>query len=587
MATKSEIKNYFTDPENPKHKQYEALRAFFVEELFAQETARKFGYGLHRFYSITKSFRKEFEAKNKVDPFFSSSKKGRKRKDIEGKLKALIVDCRKQYLSIPDIKATLDAKGHSLSLRYIQLVLKKEGFSRLPRRSQYSREDVKKEVVKKIEAPKSAPLSFELESFSTQNTIGILCLIPLIEKYGIREAIEKAGYPGTSVINTLSSILCFLALKLSNIRRYSADDLWCMDRATGLFAALNVLPKTGWYTSYSHRVTRDMNLKLLKKLQQIWSDNHLLSDTCNLDFTAIPYWGDDSHLQNNWSGKRHKALASILAVLAQDPDSGIITYGDTNVRHENESKVVLEFLDFYRLNKIKSPKYLVFDSKFTTYDNLSRLDEKGIKFVTIRRRGKNIVQQLEAKPGSDWKKIRVMRADGKGRILKVVDEILDKLQDYNKQIRQVAITGHGKIKPCLIITNDFEIKLEDLVRKYTRRWIVEKEVSEQIEFFHLNRVSSSIVIKIDFDFTMSILAHNLYRLFSLQFPEYSHFTDQNIFEKFFSNSGMVVVAEDNIIISLKKKRHLPYLLTVMKKFEALPILWLENKKMIFRGATTT
>ncbi len=587
MATKAEIKKYFTVPENPKQKQYEALRAFFVEELPAKEAARKFGYRLHRFYSITKSFRKELELKSKKGPFFTINKKGRKHKDVEGELKDLIIDCRKQYLSVPDIKATLDAKGHKCSQRYIYLILTKEGFSRLPRRSQYSREDVKKEVVKKIEAPKSNPLSFELELFSAQNTIGILCLIPIIEKYGIRSAIENAGYPGTGIIDNLSSILCFLALKLSSIRRYSADDLWCMDRATGLFASLNVLPKTGWYTSYSHRVTRNMNLTLLKSLQQIWSDNKLLSDTCNLDFTTIPYWGEDAHLQNNWSGKRHEALASMLAVLAQDPDSGIITYGDTNVRHENESEVVLEFLDFYRQNKTESPKYLVFDSKFTTYENLSRLDEKGVKFLTIRRRGKNIVEQLEARPGSDWKKIRVIKADGKGRILKVIDEKLNKLQDYRRPIRQIAITGHGKIKPCLIITNDFELKLEDLVRKYTRRWIVEKEVSEQIEFFHLNRVSSSIVIKVDFDFTMSILAHNLYRLFALQFLAYAHFTDQNIFEKFFSNSGFVEITANNIIISLKKKRHLPHLLTEMKKFESLPIPWLKNKKLVFLGATTT
>ncbi len=139
----------------------------------------------------------------------------------------------------------------------------------------------------------------------------------------------------------------------------------------------------------------------------------------------------------------------------------------------------------------------------------------------------------------------------------------------------------------MIITNDFQIKLEDLIRKYTRRWIVEKEISEQIDFFHLNRVSSSIVIKVDFDLTMSILAHNLYRVFASQFPEFSHFTDQNIFEKFFSNSGMVQIGEDSITISLKKKRHLPYILAAMEKFVDLPIPWLENKKIIFRGATTT
>jgi hypothetical protein len=41
----------------------------------------------------------------------------------------------------------------------------------------------------------------------------------------------------------------------------------------------------------------------------------LVSYTANLDFTAIPYWGDDDALENNWSGKRNKALASILALL--------------------------------------------------------------------------------------------------------------------------------------------------------------------------------------------------------------------------------------------------------------------------------
>ena len=68
------------------------------------------------------------------------------------------------------------------------------------------------------------------------------------------------------------------------------------------------------------------------------------------------------------------------------------------------------------------------------------------------------------------------------------------------------ITGNGRIKPAIIITNDFEIKSEKIVRKYAKRWLVEKVISEQIEFFHLNKVSSSKVIKVDFDLTMSILS---------------------------------------------------------------------------------
>ena len=63
-------------------------------------------------------------------------------------------------------------------------------------------------------------------------------------------------------MSRLNSLLSFIALKLSGVRRYSHDDVWCMDRGLGFFAGLNVLPKAAWLTSYSHRVTREMNLQL-------------------------------------------------------------------------------------------------------------------------------------------------------------------------------------------------------------------------------------------------------------------------------------------------------------------------------------
>ena len=55
------------------------------------------------------------------------------------------------------------------------------------------------------------------------------------------------------------------------------------------------------------------------------------------------------------------------------------------------------------------------------------------------------------------------------------------LKGYDKQIRQIIITGHGKIKPAMIITNDF-------------------------------------------DLTNSILANNLHRLLALQLEEIQSFS---------------------------------------------------------------
>ena len=145
------------------------------------------------------------------------------------------------------------------------------------------------------------------------------------------------------------------------------------------------------------------NERFLRALSKVWREAGMLSDTANLDFTAIPHWGDnegsygsfgDDTLENNWNGKLGKALPSIQALIAQDPDSGILCYADATVRHRRQSDAVLEFLDFRHPDpkKNRDLKYLVFDSKFTTYENLSRINKSGVMFLTIQRKCKALFE---------------------------------------------------------------------------------------------------------------------------------------------------------------------------------------------------
>jgi len=187
---------------------------------------------------------------------------------------------------------------------------------------------------------------------------------------------------------------------------------------------------------------------------------------------------------------------------------------------------------------------------------------------------------------ANWKTIRVEAAGLKKRTLKICDQQIF-LKGYNKTIRQVAVKGNGRIQPALIITNDFDLSTEALIRKYTRRWLVEKIISSQIEFFHLNRVSSSMVIKVDLDLTMTILAHNLYRIMALDMERYQHCTPQSIYEKFIANSADVEIADNQIKVYLKKKRTLPLTLQAMDKFKNQKYKWLNNMKMQFLGASNS
>jgi len=259
---------YFANPSTVSQKQYEALRAFYYEHKSAQEVASQFGYTLSAFYSLAHDFRVFLKQQGQCDDFFFLQKTpGRKEKEEKDVLTELISELRKQYLSVPEIKSVLDSQGYEVSEKSIYLVLKKEGFARLPRRSRHEKPGLQLQT--KIPAPESMELTYGEEQFSSESAIGILCFLPLIRRYGIDQAIQASSYPQTQSINRLSSILSFQALKLSDVGRYSEDDLWCMDRGLGLFAGLNVLPKAAWFSSYSSRITRRTNLAFLKSLHTI------------------------------------------------------------------------------------------------------------------------------------------------------------------------------------------------------------------------------------------------------------------------------------------------------------------------------
>jgi hypothetical protein len=198
--------------------------------------------------------------------------------------------------------------------------------------------------------------------------------------------------------------------------------------------------------------------------------------------------------------------------------------------------------------------------------------------------GKKILERISDLPPQGWKKVKVECAGSKHRSLRVHEEGVF-LKVYDKKIRQIIITGHGKVKPAVIITNDFDLPIEKVIRKYARRWIVEKSISEQIDFFHLNLVSSSMVIKVDFDLTMSILANNLYRLLALHLERYENLTVQSLYEKFVLNGADVIIQEDTITVQLKKKRNLPLILEVMQSFSKQKYPWLGGKSVIFDGAS--
>ena len=122
-----DLAQVFLAPQNSTHRQYEALRACFVDRLPAVEVAERFGYTVGSVRQLAHQFRL-----NSTRQFFAEPlRPGTKSSEVVQKQ---IVQLRKQNLSIYDISEALKKEGIQRTPVTVAAVLKQEGFAKLPRR---------------------------------------------------------------------------------------------------------------------------------------------------------------------------------------------------------------------------------------------------------------------------------------------------------------------------------------------------------------------------------------------------------------------------------------------------------------------
>jgi hypothetical protein len=215
----------------------------------------------------------------------------------------------------------------------------------------------------------------------------------------------QAAYPGSAMIPAASALLSLLALKLLDKERRSHIDDFNCDDGLGLFAGLNVLPKKSYATAYSYRTCRDNQRALLAGWVRALSG--LLfpqPEAFALDFHAIPYRGDDAGLDRHYLPRRGKAGTSVQTFFALENDSRVLCYANANLTRADQPGEPLRFVDFWQELTGSNPQWLYIDSKVMTYPELSTLNQRGIWFVTIRRRGAAIRRRLRQLPGSAWQR---------------------------------------------------------------------------------------------------------------------------------------------------------------------------------------
>jgi hypothetical protein len=563
---------FFLEPANPTHRQYEALRAYFVDQLPSAEVARRFAYSPGSFRVLTHQFRQHPNR-----PFFLPPQKGPQASPKTDRVRDKVVALRKQNLSIYDISRVLAESSQRMSPVAVSLILKEEGFARLPRRRDEERIPGPRPEVAEVANAKRLNLS--ARRFRTQFG-GLYLFVPYLAQIPLEKLLQEAGFPGTGMIPAAAAIRSLLGLKLFGSARHSHVMSYVLDEGLALFAGLNAIPKRAFLTEYSCRIESASYPRLMR----LWFDavgrlGLAEGGSFDLDFHTIPFHGEDALVEKHYVSKRSRRQKGILAFLAQDAERRVFCYANGQLRKDEQDEEVLRFIAFWKERTGKLPEELIFDSKLTTYGHLNRLNQMGIAFITLRRRSAQMLQKIYQEPGSAWRRIELQ---GVSRIYKT-PRILDRrvqLSAYQGELREVVIDDLGHEEPTFLITNQLQQTPVKLIERYAQRMIIENRIADGIDFFHMDALSSVVAMKVNCDLQLTLMASSLYRLLGTEIGQgYQTATSRHLFRDFIEATAQVHILEKEIVVQFQKRAHNPLLLAAGFHKKKIPIPWLGGKRL--------
>ena len=574
MTKNIDLELFFQNPDSKKQKQYEAVRAFVVDKLFAAEVADKFNYKLSSVYTFIK------DTKSGKINFFPEPQKGPKQRHFSFEIQKDIFRYRNKNLSHSDISKRLNEKGISISNQTVSRILNDAGFPKLKRRTN---KELGLTVKNKIIPERSENLDFKtLDKFKIDTpVVGVFFFFPYIIETGIIEILQKSPLPSSSVIGAVQACLSMLVLKLIGNERLSNMESYDKEPGLGVFAGLNVLPKNTYMSTYSCLCSTEMILdfqeqiikNLKQKYPQLYNGNYI-----NLDFHSIPHYGEFSEMEKVWVGAKHKTMKGADTVIAQDAKSNMILYTRADILRKEESVEVLKFVDYWKQVNGAVSQTLVFDCKFTKYEVLDTLDNDKVKFITLRKRSKKLIDEILSIDDENWTKVRLNIPKRKYQKVSVYEQNV-KLSNCKNEFRQIAIKDHGRDKPTLVITNDKNISMKSVLEVYAKRWRIENKLAELVAFFNLNALSSPLMIRIHFDMLWTMIADTLYHIFAQDLRRFEHNLSPTIFKKFINVPGKVIYDGEKFMIKIRKRAHTPILKDVAKLQKPISVPWLDNKNL--------
>src|ERR1035438_8513542 len=87
-----------------------------------------------------------------------------------------------------------------------------------------------------------------------------------------------------------------------------------------------------------------------------------------------------------------------------------MVYSNADITKAGQATEIIAFADYWQQATGSDPGLLVSDSQLTTYKVLEELSARGIKWLTLRQRGKTDLARLADLPAPEWKTAVIARS---------------------------------------------------------------------------------------------------------------------------------------------------------------------------------
>ena len=132
-----------------------------------------------------------------------------------------------------------------------------------------------------------------------------------------------------------------------------------------------------------------------------------------------------------------------------------------------------------------------------------------------------------------------------------------------------------------LFTNDKVSSLKQVITYYSHRWRIENNIAENIDFFNLNSLQSPVIVQVNFDIVMTLIANSLYKILAKKIRWFEDATPKTISRKFVNIETQINITDDEFLVQYKKNTYNPMIKDWVTELPDTKISWLGNRKLSF------